>query len=170
MACLLGSMVGPRWPLANSLRYFSRCAGGAHGPISARRRYIAAGGHPVIASMREAGEGEYSRVSQHTCSFRTWQLRRPLQPKSDIPTQPHNTFATCRIRPLRGRKPIYPTGDGRDRLGKPQTYVANVEGLERRLHAIEFLTMAGGPFAPTRCRRSSRCGATFGSRQNRRTR
>lgn len=30
-----------------------------------------------------------------------------------------------------------------DRLGKPQSYVAKVEGLERRLDVIEFLTMAG---------------------------
>ncbi len=29
-----------------------------------------------------------------------------------------------------------------DRLGKPQSYVAKVEGLERRLDVIEFLTMA----------------------------
>lgn len=29
-----------------------------------------------------------------------------------------------------------------DRLGKPQSYVAKVEGLERRLDIIEFLTMA----------------------------
>lgn len=30
-----------------------------------------------------------------------------------------------------------------DLLGKPQSYVAKVEGLERRLDVIEFLTMAG---------------------------
>lgn len=29
-----------------------------------------------------------------------------------------------------------------DRLGKPQSYVAKVEGLERRLDVIEYLTMA----------------------------
>jgi predicted transcriptional regulator len=29
-----------------------------------------------------------------------------------------------------------------DRLGKPQSYVAKVEGLERRLDVIEFLSMA----------------------------
>ncbi|MGE0055696.1 MAG: helix-turn-helix domain-containing protein [Hyphomicrobium sp.] len=29
-----------------------------------------------------------------------------------------------------------------DLLGKPQSYVAKVEGLERRLDVIEFLTMA----------------------------
>ncbi|HMN39053.1 MAG TPA: helix-turn-helix transcriptional regulator [Hyphomicrobium sp.] len=29
-----------------------------------------------------------------------------------------------------------------DLIGKPQSYVAKVEGLERRLDVIEFLTMA----------------------------
>jgi transcriptional regulator with XRE-family HTH domain len=29
-----------------------------------------------------------------------------------------------------------------DRLGKPQSYVAKVEGFERRLDVIEYLTMA----------------------------
>lgn len=29
-----------------------------------------------------------------------------------------------------------------DRLGKPQSYIAKVEGLERRLDVVEFLTIA----------------------------
>lgn len=29
-----------------------------------------------------------------------------------------------------------------DRLGRPQSYVAKVEGLERRLDVVEFLVMA----------------------------